>query len=698
MVSDEMSGRVEGSALGNCGLSAAVNGPYETPCDFFEQQTPDSHIIPDGTGLTDSQRKDAERNRLLLQSALPYLLAGITQADTAKAIGSNAPKLCRLLALSKLGIHATDGERCQRLLQGPLTALAPQRAPGRESQWNLLSQLPAVQAKLTHLYLATIGASGEPMTHHRHTGSVALTLERFAEEPECPRDLAEQLSRGSQPKPFLKFLGKITTDHEQRIRGAKKLALHGATARRDQTITLEDGRRAMNRAGFIWSLDDMSSNHPFTFPQPDGTDGLSRQGLYAWDVASRAWLGFDLVARPREAYRAEDILRFLRRLMMTRGKPAVLRLERGIWHSNAIKGITLDDEPVQDGGIRPAMDDQEKARLQDGLEAIGIQIQYVHNAHGKGEIEGGFRYLQTIVATYASQFVCIGRHAGEFEAGAKAVRRVRSGSHRATDLGFATMGQLGDAIERAMTFHNRRRVGREQTAEEIWSKDTAAHPLPSLTEKDLAAFLPVIREATINGLRITCQIDGQPHDWRAEKFSDLGNGYRVWIRFDPSEPTLGAAVYNREGDTLKNHFGLGEGHWITWARWEMPAPQLHYRGDAEVDTIDMEHHYGIGTRDEGLGIRKKQEANINKWVRTVGRITGLPGQPRVASATQRDGSGQVMEVSTGPQPEVAQRIQKTRSNRLNPTTAESSPTGRNTAAVLPASLRRLLQEEEEVTT
>ena len=726
MVSDETSERATVGRLDR-GLSAATfhDAPSETPCDALpaegvathpggqdncldadRRSTPDSHIIPDGSGLTDSQRTEAQRNRTILLDALPYLLAGATQAETARAIRTNPPKLCRLLALSDLGLKASDADRCQQLLAGPLSTLAPQRAPGRESQWTLLCELPAVQQKLTHLYLSTIGASGEAMTHHRHTGSVALTLERFAEEPECPRELAAVLARGSQPKPFLQLLGKITTDHEQRVRGAKKMALHGATARRDQTIALEDGRRAMNRAGFIWSLDDMSSNHPFTFPQPDGTDGLSRQGLYAWDVASRAWLGFDLVARPREAYRAEDILRFLRRLMMTRGKPAVLRLERGIWHSNAIKGITLDDVPVQDGGTRPAMDADEKARLQDGLAAIGIQIQYVHNAHGKGEIEGGFRYLQTIVATYAPQYVCIGRHAGEFEAGAKAVRRVRAGSHRAVDLGFATMGQLGDAIERAMQFHNRRRVGRDHTPEEIWSKDTAAHPLPSLTEKDLAAFLPTIREATINGLRITCQVDGVPHDWRAEKFADLGNGYRVWIRFDPSEPTLGAAVYNREGDTLRNHLRLGEGHWITWARWEMPAPQLHYKGDAEVEAIDMEAHYGVGTRDEGLGIRKKQEASINKWVRTVGRITGLPGQPRVASASQRDGTGQVLDVSTAAQPQLAVRSTATASGQLAERSSSAPTSDRNqlavrstrmsSGAVLPASLRRLIEEEEEI--
>ena len=126
----------------------------------------------------------------------------------------------------------------------------------------------------------------------------------------------------------------------------------------------------------------------------------------------------------------------------------------------------------------------------------------------------------------------------------------------------------------------------------------------------------------------------------------------------------------------------------------MPAPQLHYKGDAPVDEIDCEQHYGVGTRDEGLGIRKKQEASINKWVRTVGRITGLPGQPRVASASQRDGTGQVIDVTTAPG-QLAERS----SRRSASASAEVPPTDRRataavSASVLPASLRRLLEEEE----
>ena len=721
MVSAEIAEPAFSDDGANAGLSARAgysvgSWPHETPCEETgaighnsagqSDFVPDSHVIPEGSGLTDSQRKDALANRMILEAALPYLVAGMTQADAAKAARTNAPKLCRLLALATLGIRATDGERCQSLLDGPVSALAPKRAPGRESSWELITELPAVQQKLTHLYLSTVGASGEAMSHHRHTGSVALTLERFAEEPECPADLAKLLARGSQPKPLVRFLGKITTDHEQALRGAKRFGLHVATTRRDQTIALKDGTRAMNRAGFIWSLDDMSSNHPFSFAMPDGSDGISRQGLYAWDVASRAWLGVELVARPREAYRAEDILRFLRRLMMSRGKPAVLRLEQGIWHSNAIKGITVEENPVEDAFTRPAMDAEEKAKVQDGLKAIGIEIQYVRNAHGKGEIEGGFRYLQSLVATYAPQFISIGRHAGEFEAGSKAVRRLRAGSHTAAALGFATMGQLGDIIEKAMSFHNRRKVGRELSAEEVWARDTSAQPLASLTDKDLAAFLPTIREATINGLRITCQVEGAFHDWRADKFADLGNGYRVYIRFDATEPTLGAAIYNREGNTLKNHQGLGMGDWITWARWEMPAPQMHYRGDAILQSQTTDEIYGVGTEDTGLGTRKKQEKSIQGFVRTVARITGLPGQPRVASASARDGKGKVLEASTGPNtpatPDAATVDPATagqsadRSTRTDGRTNRSeSPKRSNTPAALPASLHRLLEEEEE---
>jgi hypothetical protein len=646
--------------------------------------------------LTDSQLADAHARRSILIACVGLLADGASLEVAARAADTNASSLHRILKLASNANDpkATQADKAWALIDGPIADLAPGRSTGAPSPWADILKVEAVANKLRELHLATLKASSEGMTHHRRTASVALTLERFAIEPECPPALAALLRRGKQPTPLKQFLGRVTPDIEAKVRGPKHALLHGAVSRRDNTIATADGRRATMRAGFIIEFDDMSLNQPFWCNGPDGEPMLSRQGLYARDVATGCFLAFDIVSRPREAYRAADILRFLRRLMMARGKPARLRLEKGIWKSRSIDGVTIkDDGKVEtETWTRPDTDEAEVVKIQDGIRALGIELDYVTGPHRKGKIESGFRYLQQVTATFSRDFINIGSHAGEFERPAKALRRARAGSHHPADLGFASSAQIADCVEKAMEFVNARTVNRERSAADHWADDMRVRSLPALLDRDLPFFLPEIREGRVDGLKVTVKVNGQPHDYRHEAMANLGSGHRVFIRFDPEEPTLGAAIYNREGRTLANWQGHGAGDFLCFAPWEMPAPQCVLPGDIE-GAVPVEEIYGEGVADIGDSVRRAQEKGIGAFVRTVSRVIGLPGQPSLRAVAARDGKGNALEATA---PQMQQRSEAPAAPRRDsgqPTPrAQREQISRNSAVVDPR-LREFYEEE-----
>lgn len=561
-------------------------------------------------------------------------ITGVTQAAACRMAGVDKGTYCRWL--QRLGdMDWRDPQQRQAILQ----ALAPGRSTGRPCRWEMLLDLSMVRTKLDTLYLATLGASSDYMSGGRRTAKVATALLRFAEEDECPHDLASELRRGYQPIAFVRYLRRITPEQEARIRGAKHFLLHGVQSRRDMTVRLTDGRRAELPAGFLWELDDMSANQPFYVDGPAGPM-FSRQGLYARDVKSGRWLGVDLVARAREAYRAEDILRYLRRLMQIHGKPDMLRLEQGIWRSRKISGyrVTETGAVAREDWDRPSMSDAERKRLQNGLEAIGVEIQWATSAHRKGGIESGFCYLQTVLATYTTDLVNIGRHAGEIEHGAKQLRRVRAGSHHPSQLSFAGQDELANRIERAMVFCNAKTSDRlKASPDDVWSRETAARPLPQLERDDLAVFLPDLSETMVRGGLLSIRAGGQQFEFRAPQLVELGTGYRVYVRFDASEPSLGAAIYNRDGSSA-NHQGYGDGELICWADYEIPGPQATVTAARGMVVTSLHDRYGVDA-DPRQDLRKAQL----KLVRTAFRGLPRPGQPAVRVATARDGRGAVSE-------------------------------------------------------
>jgi transposase-like protein len=260
------------------------------------------------------------------------------------------------------------------------------------------------------------------------TDSVKLAYEIFSNDPLCPDQVRESIQgpkvSGHDIALSLRRVAYITPEVKALHRGEKTFDSMGFVNLRDMTELMPDGTRRPIKAGDWWELDDMSMNQPFRYPlSPDaqtrqGTAdrlaqkygcGIGRQSLWCMDVASGKFLGFELIGRARDAYRAEDILRFLRKLFTSWGVPRRgLRLERGVWKSRRIRGAEInmtgwdqadrDDyaEVIQDYE-HPEMEETERKVIVGGLQKLGLEVVYCWNSHQKGLIESSFDHLQSLM-------------------------------------------------------------------------------------------------------------------------------------------------------------------------------------------------------------------------------------------------------------------------------------------------------------
>ena len=526
---------------------------------------------------------------------------------------------------------------------------------GRASTWEALAEDPDVRNALLQLYLSTVGASCDQAAKHRHTGSITLTLERFADHELCPPTLAQALRRGSQPKPLVNVIRTITVEMEQRYRGAKHTSLNGTLImRRNGMERMADGTEQPIMVGDWWVFDDMSTNFPFWFMGEDATPQVARQGLYAYDKVGR-WIGFEEVGTGRDSYTAAIILRFVRRLVQALGLPRRgIVFEKSVWKSRAICGVRLTQSgtPVEDEFERPEITDDERHKIDDGIKALGIELIYTWTPRGK-EIEGAFNYFQRVFGTFAIGKVNIGRHAGEFEIGAKALRMAHAGSHHPEDLGFLHIDKHADITQQTMEWI----IARGHWDREGEQRVIPAYPIGRpITQDHLAVFLPHTTELTIRGGKVSPEVAGKPFDFvHPENFAALGDGYRVYIKFDPTEPTLGAAIYNRETASI-NHFGYKDGALICWAEWLPPVASFDWRE--------------AGERDDKAGSMRRRYAH---YTRTAFRAIGMP---QAKASTARDGKGNVIEISASASLQAEpERAETTRSEVTDVPTALPAPRG-----------------------
>jgi hypothetical protein len=416
---------------------------------------------------------------------------------------------------------------------------------------------------------------------------------------------------------------RVTDEEKAAFRSKKASQQTEMTTRRGMFEVLEDGSIRDILPGETWELDDYSTNQPYTFKDPStGELLLGRQVLAARDLAAAKWIGFDHIGRERDAYRGEDIVRFIERLVRAVGMPRRLRLERGAWESSAVHGIEVDGLSGRWGDLRDLM-----------------IIEHVWKSKSKAIIEGGFNMLQRWLSHTGTD---IGRVRGEFEEATKRLRQAQSTGADPLSLGFITQERSGELHEAAAALINSRPMMREHLGQRVSPDDLVArqgwNTMP-LDSNKAWYFLPykvqrTVRAGTVNVSpgngwpKMYFQLNGIAEGVHFE------SGHQVLIAYDPARPDLGAYVAN--GDrSAKNREGWKLGQPL------LTAPEM---GLAPQFAAQLSPH---------LGVRKKASAAAATSFRAIRTAAGLPQATGTREAVAMNGQGGLARAGDLPRTEAS---------------------------------------------
>lgn len=405
---------------------------------------------------------------------------------------------------------------------------------------------------------------------------------------------------------------RVTEQERADFRGKKHAQQCEMITRRGMFEILADGSSREILPGETWELDDYSANQPYVFKDPSsGGLLLGRQVLACRDLSAARWLGFDHIGRERDAYRGEDILRYIERLVRAWGKPKRLRLERGSWESSAVHGIEVEGISGRWGDLRDI-----------------IAIEHVFKSKGKGIIEGGFNVLQRWLGHTGTD---IGRSRGEFEEATKRLRQAQSTGADPLSLGFITQEKSSILHEEAAALINSRPMRRDHLDERVSAEDLVARMgwhTTVLSSAEEWYFRPYKIQRTVRAGTVNVS---PGNGWPKMYFKLNGvadgihfeNGHQVLIAYDPARPELGAWVCN--GDkSARNREGWRMGQVLLTAAPEMGlAPQFNASG------ILSPH----------MMVRRKASAAAATTFRAIRAAAGTPQPGSTREAVAMNGKG-----------------------------------------------------------
>lgn len=554
-----------------------------------------------------------------VRSVTALMQSGFSLNRACAAVGVSPATFCRWCA----ALEATGGDA--------FAAFAEKKPTGRPA---------SVEFSETDLAIAR--------WHRLCKGSLPIAVHFYCIDPDSSdetvaalRQIEERaLESGKEPAwPMsVRRAFAVTEDERNRFRSKKAAQNSEMVTRRGMLWIDENGELNDLLPGELWELDDYSGNQPFTYCDPlTGELNVGRQILAGMDVCSAGWLGFDLIGRPRDAYRGEDIVRFIARLFRAHGVPRFLRLERGSWESSYIHGLAVEGQSQPWGAL-------------DHL----CNIQHVFKSKGKGTLEGSFNPLQNWLAHAGRD---VGRHAGEFEESAKAWRQVKN-AKSAPDprlAGFWDQTACGAAHEEAAALMNSRPRERKALNERVSPNDLRARlgwhttPLPAA---EAWRLLPCKQRRVIRDGHVTVNPGG---GWPEMSFVVNGidglcleSGHAVLIACDPMDPAAGAYIANAD-TSARNRRGWAFAECLLAAA---PAATL-------APQIDLS-----GRRHNTLDLRKQAAAAAATEFRAV--RSGAPGKRESAAF---DGRGNA--AAAGNLPPI---------DRATPAMAEPAPSTRRTVA------------------
>ena len=451
-------------------------------------------------------------------------------------------------------------------------------------------------------------------------GSLLLAIEDFASDPACSLEVADQIrqaldtaARNRKPvviPPSLRRAGQVSAEEAAFYRGRKTFGQTEVIERRGLTWQDASGRVLPLAPNSIWESDDMSSNEPFRFVGADGQERVGRQSLFSIDVFSARWLGMDAIGRERDAYRVEDIADHMRELVDAWGLPMVWRLERGIWDSQWLHGIELED-----------------GSLWGGLGEL-FSIEHTWKSRGKGTVESSFNLLQDLIAGGSET---IGRTRGEFERGTTHYLRAQRGAADSLRR-FWSQQEYAEAMAAACDRFNHRPKKRQAhgqamvVPEELYAGATRRECPPDQAWR----FCPVKKLATVRNGAV--EVTETVHYRRVFRFRLNGtregffapHGLRVAAAFHPGHPERGCHVFNADTSALNRE------------AWSMGEPLVC------AEYMPMVHQVNLSDEAGDFSGRKKANAHVRKEFRGIASA----GQAMRRTSTARDGLGSALVMST----------------------------------------------------
>jgi hypothetical protein len=493
--------------------------------------------------------------------------------------------------------------------------------------------------------------------------SKALALEVFADSPHCPEPISEAIKNAKTPyqAPLSLFRAANVTPEVQALYHGPRQAQHIGFKSRHNNLVMDPITKELRplRAGDIYISDDMSRNKPFWFELPEH-DRITRQGrgdklaakhgvaigrqtLCTIDATGKV-LGISLIGCARDAYNAADVLRHFRQIYTVNGKPSLAHtLEKGVWASDAIDGTSV------------VCDNDEKARLIGHLSQLGFEVQHAHTSEGKALIETFFNHFQKFQSGIAAG-VDIGRFRGENERQTKLIQRVQAGTLHPRDAGLEHISEAMENDIAAMNkCNNREKFGRIQygVPEQRWIVDTSKHPLRKLLPSENGVFMPTKLETKIREGHLEKKIGGTTYRFTISSlFAQLGDGYRLFMCFDETNPQDGAELYNLETGS-RNVFNWSPRQYIGHADW---SQDRNFYGFTTTDAEGVEnskaHKRAVTTAFASTGLSSRKSIEQRDGKGKVALVEINKTSPDAQTPTLPDLSRRSSVVLDGPQPDA----------------------------------------------
>ena len=325
------------------------------------------HRVPTHRRLTTVQLEQANEVRLVLAAALPLLEEGFSQSKVADMVGVSEPWLCRQLkrVAHFQGKKFTAAERCRRVLDMPMEALARKSPPGRKPKFALTETEAGIVAahNLQSNRTATAGSPQEALKHAIKNGEIGKQKAEMLLQRE--RDgkplLTEAMRRQVE-------VGETTV---RAYRTPRNAWLNYVQSPGSLQITVDpnSGEERMVQPGEWMTIDDATINLVLTVP-------IGRPGDKCWEkfgvmcgrfqfivpADHRSYFipGFSFTARPRSSYRAEDMTATMHTVFREHGMPQGMFLEMGISKSKLVH---------------------------ETLRRAGIKVRHVHSEGHRGAVQ-----------------------------------------------------------------------------------------------------------------------------------------------------------------------------------------------------------------------------------------------------------------------------------------------------------------------